>query len=197
MDKNMNYQNALKVRNAFDYLTEPEMAAMAGICKEMSKATVINIGAGAGTSGLLFLECLPEGRVYTIDVTNESSPFGCLQGERVVVEEAGLRHRHGLSWFQIHGDSKKVGLTWIGVPVDILFIDGDHSLGGCLGDMAAWIPHVVKGGVILVHDYNKQNMPNYETRKIKYEGVNDAVDLYLFRNYEKVSVIDTLAIAKK
>jgi hypothetical protein len=37
--------------------------------------------------------------------------------------------------------------------IDLLFIDGDHSLAGCKADADCWIPHVRKGGTVLFHDY--------------------------------------------
>ncbi len=40
------------------------------------------------------------------------------------------------------------GPAWI----DLLFIDGDHSYGGCNADLFAWSGRVVRGGSIVFHD---------------------------------------------
>jgi cephalosporin hydroxylase len=37
-------------------------------------------------------------------------------------------------------------------PIDVLFIDGDHSTAGMLADYADYSPLVRKGGLIAVHD---------------------------------------------
>jgi predicted O-methyltransferase YrrM len=37
-------------------------------------------------------------------------------------------------------------------PVDLLFIDGDHSEAGCRLDWELWSPFVAPGGVVLFHD---------------------------------------------
>lgn len=37
-------------------------------------------------------------------------------------------------------------------PIDLLFVDGDHSYEGALSDLRAFAPHVVPGGYCLVDD---------------------------------------------
>jgi len=37
--------------------------------------------------------------------------------------------------------------------LDLVFIDGDHTLAGCLADIDAWWPKLKRGGVMLGHDY--------------------------------------------
>lgn len=37
--------------------------------------------------------------------------------------------------------------------LDAVYIDGDHSEAAVRADLAAWIPKVVKGGLIAGHDY--------------------------------------------
>jgi len=38
-------------------------------------------------------------------------------------------------------------------PIDMLFIDGDHSFEGCSQDIMAWVRHLSKGGLVCFHDY--------------------------------------------
>lgn len=49
----------------------------------------------------------------------------------------------------IRGESGKV--EW-DKPIDVLFIDGDHSYEGCKADIDKYAPFVKPGGVILFHD---------------------------------------------
>jgi predicted O-methyltransferase YrrM len=37
--------------------------------------------------------------------------------------------------------------------IDLLFIDGDHSYEGCLGDVMKYVPAVRPGGYFILHDY--------------------------------------------
>lgn len=186
--------DAASVRKAFGYLFENEFEALRDIVREdlPQYPVIVNIGAGAGTSGLLFLETRLDTTVYTIDITDESSPFGCLEGERVAVKQAGLGHLAGTRWHQIHGDSKDVARTWPeNKPVDLLFIDGDHSYDGCWGDLTLWYQHMNPGSIVAVHDYYKEqdyaqkNTIVSITDEIRatvikpYPGVDRAVDDFL------------------
>jgi predicted O-methyltransferase YrrM len=37
--------------------------------------------------------------------------------------------------------------------VDFLFVDGDHSYGGCCQDVGSWLPKLRSGGSLVLHDY--------------------------------------------
>jgi predicted O-methyltransferase YrrM len=37
-------------------------------------------------------------------------------------------------------------------PVELLFIDGDHSYGGVKQDAEIWLPRLAEGGIVLFHD---------------------------------------------
>jgi len=37
-------------------------------------------------------------------------------------------------------------------PVELLFIDGDHSFDGVKRDAEIWLPRVMEGGVVMFHD---------------------------------------------
>ena len=53
----------------------------------------------------------------------------------------------------------------------LVYIDGDHSYAGVMGDILAWLPKVQKGGIIAFHDYEN---PSY--------GVKKAVNEFVARN---------------
>ena len=56
-----------------------------------------------------------------------------------------------IGWFEkIEGDSTTV--PW-DRPIDLLFIDGDHSEAGVSADIAKYAPFVQAGGCIFLHDY--------------------------------------------
>ncbi len=38
-------------------------------------------------------------------------------------------------------------------PIDLLFLDGDHSYQGCRSDVEAWLPKMKPGGIVVLHDY--------------------------------------------
>jgi predicted O-methyltransferase YrrM len=47
--------------------------------------------------------------------------------------------------------SGEAAATWTR-PIDFLFIDADHSWTGIARDWTDWVPHVVPGGIIALHD---------------------------------------------
>lgn len=168
------------------YLFHDEVNALIQLAQSLPDAPhVVNIGAGAGTSGLAFMESRPDLHLYTVDIQKEASPFGCLEGEEAVFRSAGFwgdpRHR------QIHGDSKDVGQRWAeesAVLLDMVFVDGGHDYEEARGDIEAWLPHIKPGGIIALHDFEK-------TVKA-WPGVDKAVRELLWDQKEQVLWIDTL-----
>ncbi len=55
-----------------------------------------------------------------------------------------------------HGDSAALGAEWPQRAADpgiaFLFIDADHSYDAVVRDLAAWTPHLIDGGTLILHD---------------------------------------------
>lgn len=200
---------AAEIQKAFHYLYPAELPALQGLARQLPEnPVVVNIGSGAGTSGLAFLESRPDLYLVTIDIQDESSPFGCLEAERDVVERAGYGSTWQRRWWQIHADSKIVGKAWgksetfveyFGASwrlnkVHMVFIDGDHSYEGCKADIEAWMPNVRDGGILAIHDYRKGALepdPNGPHPK-PWPGVDSAVAELIAAEYEIVLHVDSL-----
>lgn len=136
------------------YMSHPEIDLLHELTMSLPEnPVVVNIGAGAGTSGLTFISSRPDAQLYTVDVAKEINLYGGLDNEAGILEAAGYLDL--TRYFQIHGDSKDVGRVWQGGPVNLVFVDGDHTRAGCEGDLRAWWPHLVSGGVMVFHDYRK------------------------------------------
>jgi MMP 1-O-methyltransferase len=54
--------------------------------------------------------------------------------------------------------SEKTATVWDGRPIRLLFIDGWHSYGACRRDVLDWGQWVAPGGVMIVHDYDWQDV---------------------------------------
>lgn len=195
--------HAKTVRDAFGFLTPGELDLLQGFARKLREDSVIvNIGAGAGTSGLAFVEACPHALVYTVDAQDASFPTGSLEGERNAFLDAGLLHLLNHSWYQIHADSKEVGRNWLSSHhplVDLLFIDGDHEYSGAAGDILAWLPTVVWGGIIAIHDYDKaKNDPTDWGRGHPFPGVDKAVrELLIQPGVPVVAQVDCLVAFRK
>ncbi len=49
------------------------------------------------------------------------------------------------------GESPLVARHWT-TPIGFLFIDGGHGVEPARADYAGWTPHVVRGGILAIHD---------------------------------------------
>jgi predicted O-methyltransferase YrrM len=67
----------------------------------------------------------------------------------------------------LRGRSEEVGATWDKGPIDVLFIDGDHSFEGVTADIRAWLPHVKPDGLLLFHDSDLEGVRR---------GINASID---------------------
>lgn len=54
-------------------------------------------------------------------------------------------------------------------PIDLLYVDADHSYDGVLADLTAWVPHVKSGGVIVGDDYDSDLYPGVKRAWDEYE----------------------------
>lgn len=180
----MTVRSAAECRDAFKYLLEGEVELLQELARSLPQgAHIINIGAGAGTSGMAFMEAREDLHVTTIDLRREASALGSLESEELVFKEAGYwgqaRHR------QIHGDSKQAGREWAGGPVDLIFIDGDHSYEGCRGDIEVWAPHVRRGGLVVLHDY--ANAPWGDVQGAVHDTLEASLD-FVFERLVSITI---------
>jgi len=96
----------------------------------------VEIGTKWGGSAVLAKAFAPDGvDVYTIDCTE-------LPVETSKLNELGVKF--------FHEYSTRLAEVW-GKPIQVLFIDGNHN--EAKQDFEAWEKHVVKGGIIMFHDY--------------------------------------------
>jgi predicted O-methyltransferase YrrM len=172
--------NAISLSESWGYLYKEEVEAIRSLALTLPIDSIcINIGAGVGTSGMIFMECPNVGALYTVDITCGDSPLGGLGNERITFEQAGLlgNPRH----HQICGDSTEVGKIWNSGLVDMVFVDGDHTYEHCKSDIEAWLPHIKQGGIMSLHDYEAHYWP----------GVKKATDEVLER-YEMIKQTRTV-----
>jgi len=128
---------------------------LAGGCR-----SVVEIGVYEGSSALVLVRALDSrATLHLID------PFGHQPGAlragwaateratRRVVERARAAAGANAPRVVWHVErSEDTGRAWSGPPVDLLFIDGDHTEKGCKLDWELWHGHVAHGGHVVFHD---------------------------------------------
>ena len=184
---------AESLQQAFHYLFEDEIPALKRLAQSLPpNPTVVNIGAGAGTSGLAFMESRPDLRLITVDIQFDDSPLGCITAELRLLQDKGYGDRYQY----VHNDSILAGKLWIKMKdkVDMVFIDADHSYEGCKGDILAWLPNIKAGGILAIHDYKKSKLTydDNSPHPQDWPGVDQAVDELLLGKYELVLKVDSL-----
>lgn len=124
-----------------------EIVAFVEFARSRDPRTFVEIGTEAGGTNFLVgraLESLE--RVVAVDVW--------------VRNRSRLRRyaRPGVAFTAINGDSSsettvaRVARALEGRRIDLLFIDGDHSLAGALADLRLYRPLVAPHGLIAFHD---------------------------------------------
>lgn len=180
-------KDSYAVSESFGYLSREEVEFIKECVRDLPDNPVaVNIGAGAGTSGLAILETRADITLYTVD-KSKGGPLGGLEGEMNALRESGINFRGRYN--PILGDSKVVGLSF-DHALDFLFVDGDHSREGVRGDFELWIPKIKKGGLLLVDDYKsyKKYFPHEDT----WPEVTKAVDELLMSKYELIGIHDSV-----
>lgn len=127
-----------------------------------SSALVVEIGSWQGKSTTCLARGLKSGKLFAID------PFNADAGNDPVTQEDYNRQKSSEPLLQtfrnnmfnlgllnkieiLQGYSKQFDSSFS--KIDLLFIDGDHSIDGCRSDFELYAPKISVGGYIVLHDY--------------------------------------------
>ena len=198
--------NAYRLAENSGYLYKDEVSFLMHLVSGLpTNCVIVNIGAGAGTSALTMLSVRVDSYLYSVDIQAGDSPYGSLSVERKNVLGFGSLHMYE-RLVQVNSDSAEFGREWKthkSVREDdrerlhMVFVDGNHSYEGCKADIEAWLPNLVEGGIIAVHDYEKHKLDD-PVQKIKgWGGVDKAVDELLLGMHRFVGGADSIVAFRK
>lgn len=156
---------------------------------------IVEIGVFQGRTALLMAWGASQGHgahvwgidAWELEANTYDAPFKTPESRNQAhynVKATGYADRVTL----IQGFSDKLAPQWDGLPIGLLFVDGDHTYDGARSDILAWAPHLAPGAVIAVDDYGHPDWP----------GVAEAVDdLVSAGVLEPVQIFhDRLAVTK-
>jgi predicted O-methyltransferase YrrM len=134
-------------------------AAEARVLGDLARGArrVVELGVYEGSSALIFCDVLRGGELHLIDPFSDTTGWAMRPGwhgtPRATQAVVRRRARSGGAQVRWHvARSQEVGRDWAGGPVDLVFVDGDHSPQGCREDWEVWHPHVRAGGAVAFHD---------------------------------------------
>ena len=148
------------------WLSETEALALYDLARSLKKgASVLEIGVWQGKSTYCLARGLSGGTVTVIDPFNADGG-GDEYSDVIYKEKQKEKQLDLLETFQRNLERGKVASKvktlrgysqqFVGsVPaIDLLFIDGDHSVEGCSFDFDAYQDALLPGGYLLFHDYD-------------------------------------------
>ncbi len=183
---------AEKLAKAFGYLTIEEVQALKSLIWDLdAHPRVLNIGAGAGTSGVAIFETRQDVTLITIDQRFEAHALGGLRSEYQALRKAGFLPQRLNYYRQHHGDSRAIGDNWDSDPFDLIFVDDGHLDVEIQGDIQSWMPHLKSGGLMVFDDYVPKGGFSTKSQGTVWEAVARIVD-ELMDGFEVVLCVDTL-----
>ena len=134
--------------------------------------TIVEIGAFEGVSTRLMRDAMPrDAHLYAVDPFVANRYGFCVQ-HAIFRREAG-RSANGRVILMRQFSHEAIA-SWR-EPIDLLFLDGDHSFEGVTRDFREWGRHVRPGGVILVHTSQQSPAKPVPTSCGPYRLVHEVV----------------------
>lgn len=144
------------------HIAEEEIPVFARYAS-LATDTLVEIGAAHGASAVLMLaNAQASAAIHSIDPfipdsmgSFRASPSECRRNVSRALKS--MRIPHAIDRWHLHVQpSYELVRTW-DKPIDLLYIDGDHTYEAVRKDFDDWFPHVRRGGWILLHDSRREN----------------------------------------
>jgi hypothetical protein len=152
------------------YVNPTEIPLMYDMASHVpDNGVIVEIGTGNGASALIWLDAT-RGRnvqVYTVD-SFEGCSTGKFNPDMNRTHEALVKALETLwpdspfdflfRFTELIGKSVQMAELWSKKQrraIHLLYVDGDHTYGGCRADVDAWSPFMPCGSVLMLHDANR------------------------------------------
>jgi predicted O-methyltransferase YrrM len=152
---------------------------------------IVEIGVFEGrTTRILAERADADAVIYGIDPFF-SGRLGISWGERIARSYNGRHLTSGKLQLVAKYSTEVDGV--VPTPIDLVFIDGDHSLEGITKDWAYWTERLKPGGIIALHDtlLTPEKPPGYSLGSIEYfrDHIRHDVRFELVKQQDSMSVL--------
>jgi predicted O-methyltransferase YrrM len=181
------------------WLTEAEASFLFETARTTRHA-IVEIGSYKGKSTVsLALGALAGCRapVWAIDPHTGNAEHQAFIGEGTLAEFKRNLERSGAadSVKTLVATSEKAARDWR-EPIGFLFVDGSHAYKDVKLDLQLWLPHVVEGGIVAVHDSGSRPGVYWATG---WPGPVRATreDILFGRGFSAAWLVDTILVAQR
>lgn len=144
------------------FLFPEEAVALYHLASLLPKnSTIVEIGSWKGKSTYCLAKGLKTGKVFAIDPFDASGDDSSMEIYNQMKGEIPLIQQFEEKMTQLDVIDKIETLAGFShqfvnkfKQIDLLFIDGDHSIKGCQYDFDHYSPLIPSGGYIALHDYS-------------------------------------------
>jgi predicted O-methyltransferase YrrM len=136
------------------YIYDAECDLLAAEAEKVpTGGTIVEIGSYLGKSTYILADRSAHGvTVYAVD-TWDNQAMGYDAPRDTYPDFLENIREHATKICAIRGASAEV--EYPGKPINLLFIDGDHSEPAVMADLCVWIPKMAPKSVLLMHDYTE------------------------------------------
>lgn len=149
------YFHAKSDRIAFSSGLGTSSDLLYGLVRSMKPDLCVEIGSARGRSACSIGMALKEnrrGRLIAIDPHRRTDWNDYQSVDTFEVITANLATLELTDWVDIRRQtSSEAAQAWT-LPIDMIFIDGDHSYAGVKRDWELFMPHVKEFGLVIFHD---------------------------------------------
>jgi predicted O-methyltransferase YrrM len=173
--------------------TEAERSCLAAHARNRDQLVEIGVWHGVTTRRLRSVMS-GDGELWAVDPYRVGQ-LGFSAPQIIARREVGKERNGSVRWVRQTGvEAAGMRISEGAMPVDFIFIDGNHSYEGLRADWEAWRPLVAPGGIVALHDSCSS-----ATRRIEEAGSVVFTREVVLRDpgYEFLEAVDTLTILRR